>query len=300
MGWQTVVITKPCKLSIKDKNLLIKSEVGSETKVAIDEISSIVVEERQVTLTSPFLSMCAQKDIALFVCDEKHIPSGILLPFHTHSRFSKNSYLQINSSKPFQNRIWQNIIKRKIFNQSRVLERTASENILTLNNLSKKVQSGDKTNNEATAASIYWKSLFNDFFRGMPEIRSRGLDYGYAIVRGAIGRSISGGGFLPAFGVFHSNDLNPFNFADDLIEPFRPFIDLEVFTMYGREISSPMKYNLTKEDRVRLINILNKEILFNNEKTTLLNSIDEMVFSYSRALKSKDPNLILLPEFIDE
>ena len=300
MGWQTAVIPKPGKLSIKNKNLLIKSEAGSETKLAIDEISAIVIEERQVTLTAPFLSTCAEKNIALFVCDEKYIPSGVLLPFHTHSRFSKNSYLQINSSKPFQNRLWQIIIKQKILNQSKVLQLTSSNSSELLANLSKRVQLADKTNQEATAASLYWRSLFNDFFRGMPEVRSRALDYGYAIIRGAIGRSISAGGFLPAFGVFHSNDLNPFNFADDLIEPFRPFVDIEVFFIYGKDISEPLKYNVEKEDRVRLISLLNKEISFKGESTTILNSIDEMVFSYGRALKTKDPKELILPEFLDE
>lgn len=300
MGWQTVVITKPCRLSIKNKNLLIKSGIGSETKLAINEISSIVIEERQVSLTSPFLSTCAEKDIALFVCDEKHIPSGILLPFHTHSRFSKNAYLQLNSSQPFKNRVWQSIVRQKILNQSRTLELTNSQNKDLLCNLSKKVQSADKTNEEATAASLYWKSFFNDFFRGMPEVRSKALDYGYTIIRGAIARSISAGGFLPTFGVFHSNDLNPFNFADDLMEPFRPFVDLEVFTMYGKEISEPLKYNVEKEERVRLINLLNKEVGFNDEKTTILNAIDEVVFSYARSLKSKDPKDLILPKFTDD
>jgi CRISPR-associated protein Cas1 len=297
MSWQTLLISNPCKLSIKNGNILLRRLNDEDALIAISEVSAIVIENPQVTLTSVFMACCASHNIAVIFSDEKHMPIGVFQPFYQHSRMTKHAFLQNNWSKSFTNRAWQKLVKAKIHNQQQTLVKITKQPNRQLNLIASKVQSADKTNREAHAAIIYWRILFKNFRRNdVDDIRNSALDYGYSIVRGAIARSVSASGFIPAFGFHHKNELNAFNLVDDLIEPFRPFIDYEVYLL--TKDCSNNSNKLSQQVRIELVGILNKQIVFDNQKTTILNAIQQLIFSLLKASECKSIDFLLLPQYV--
>lgn len=295
MSWQTLLISNPCKLSIKDNNILLRRLNDEDTIIAISEVSAIVIENPQVVLTAVFMSCCADNNIVVIFTDAKYTPIGIFQPFYQHSRMTKHAFLQNNWSQPFKNKAWQKIVKAKILNQQQTLCKITKTQSKQLELIAAKVQSGDKTNREAYAAVIYWRSLFDNFRRNNDkDIRNSALDYGYSIVRSAIARSVSASGFVPAFGFHHKSELNAFNLVDDLIEPFRAFIDFEVYLLNKANTDS----NLSREMRIELVNILNKQVVFQDTKTTLLNAIQQMVFSLLKSSECKNTDFLMLPKHV--
>lgn len=295
MSWQTLLISNPCKLSIKDNNILLKRIEDEDVVIAISEVSAVVVENPQITLTAVFMSCCASNNIAVIFTDEKYTPVGVFQPFYQHSRMTKHAFLQNNWSQSFKNRVWQKIVKAKIINQQQTLLKITNKPSKQLDMIAAKVQSADKTNREAHAATIYWRALFDNFKRNNTEdIRNSALDYGYSIVRSAIARSISATGFIPAFGFHHKSELNAFNLADDLIEPFRPFVDFEVYSLNTIHTDSKLSHQM----RINLVNILNKQVVFDDRQTTLLNAIQQMIFSLLKASQYKNIGFLLLPQHV--
>jgi len=305
MGWRTVYIYNENNLSQSLNNLIIKSKDGQTVSVPLNDISVVVLDNLQTNISASLLSKFADEGISLFVCDDKHMPSGICIPFNNHSRLTGISKLQICSSEPFKKRCWQRIIQAKISNQANVIKLLRLENYILLENLSKKVSSGDASNIEGQSAKIYWKSLFGDFIRANKpfkikndDIRNIALNYGYSIIRGTIARSIAAAGLFPSIGVHHSNDLNSFNLADDFIEPFRPFVDIEVYNMYVKNRSDFSLVNFIKTDKIKLLELLQKNVFIDNKKETILNAIEISIYSFVKAIKEKEPYKILMPSFL--
>ena len=298
MGWRTVVISKPSKISLKNHNFLYSPHESENIRVPITDISVIVLETHQVTITSALLSKLAELNVLLFSCDKKHTPNGMFTPFHQHSRFSLMVHLQTKWSEPFKKRLWQKIVIDKISNQSTVLIKTMkNKEAKEIENLSKQVKSGDSSNIEGSSAKVYWNYLFDDFIRrDVSDWRNSALNYGYSIIRGLITRDLSSSGLIPAMGIFHKNQLNAFNLADDLIEPFRAFVDLEVYTIKNEE-KLPKIHELTIEHRIKLLELLQMKIYINNEFTSILNSSSILVNSLVNCTKENDITLIKLPRF---
>ncbi len=299
MGWRVIYISNPAYLSLKNTNFLInQKELSEKISIDLEDISVIVIESRQVTVTTSLLSSIAKMKIALFICDEYHHPNGLFLPFSQHSRFSKISHIQKNISKPLKNKLWQKIIQTKVLNQAKALKVARKEGYKKLKVLSQKVQSNDKTYIESYAASEYFNYMFEDINRrNSMDGRNEALNYGYAIIRGAISRTISAYGFIPAFGIQHSNELNSFNLSDDLIETFRVFVDIEVIKIY--EDCEIDEIFLTKEQKAQLINLLTIYVDIDGEKLSILNAIEKMVQTLQKAYINSDYNLLRLPTFIE-
>jgi len=232
MGWRILQITKPCKLSVKNRQLVYEPADDTPLKLPLEDISVIIFENRQILLNSNLLSELSEYDIVLISSDNTHLPSGTFFPYHNHSRYSEIAWIQTESSEPLKKRLWQEIVKAKINNQAAVLEALNKDGYKKLYEIARQVQSGDVKNAEAYAANLYWKYLWEDFNRSNDkDIRNSALNYGYAVIRGTMARSVVGSGLLPCFGVHHANKLNQFNLVDDLMEPFRPFLDYRVATM---------------------------------------------------------------------
>ena len=297
MSWRIITVSNPGKLSVENKQLLYKPVEGEGIKVPIEDISVVLIETRQVILTGALLSEFAEHGIVLFTCSENHIPSGSFFPFHKHTRYSEIAFMQKEWAEPFKKRIWQEIIKTKILNQAYVLKTTNNKNWQTLENLILRVQSGDTGNSESFAAHIYWESLFENFTREKDDWRNSCLNYGYAIMRGVIARSIVGFGFLPCFGVNHASGLNAFNLADDLLEPFRPFVDLKVYKMF-QTLELKDKISLSVKTKQTLLQILTDDCLFDAQKTTTINACDGVASSLSSATREKDYKNLKLPNFL--
>lgn len=298
MAWRTVVISKPSKISLKNHNFLYSPEDGDTVIVPIIDISVIVLETHQVTITSALLSKLAELNIALFTCDKKHTPNGLFTPFHQHSRFSLIVHSQISWGEVFKKRVWQQIIIRKIENQAKVLELIdKKKESQELKIISKNVKSGDSENCEAHSAKLYFSYLFSSFNRrDISDWRNSALNYGYSIIRGLISRDLSSSGFIPAIGIHHKNQLNAYNLSDDIIEPFRAFIDYEVYKIFQEE-KLPKIHELTIEHKYKLLVLLQKTIKINDDKSLILNSSSLVVNSLAKATKEKDSSLISLPRF---
>lgn len=302
MSWRTVVVSNPCRLSLKNRSLFVEPYSGESASLPLSDISALILESREVILTAALLSAIADEGIALFSCDASHTPNGVFVPFASHSRHTKAAKIQRDWSEPFKKRAWQKIIKSKITNQSFVLSHIGNlEASKRLKNLAAKTPSNDETNTEAQAAKIYWGALFRDFRRGSLEedVRNSALNYGYAIIRGIIARSIAGAGLIGAFGIRHDNELNAFNLADDLIEPFRPFVDMRVWKMCER-LGLDVRRGLARDDKLDLLGIFEDRALIGGYLESMPNACEISAVSLASAGAAKSHTALLLPEFAKE
>lgn len=293
MSWRSVMITRPTKLSVQNRQLKITQD--EEWSIPIEDINSIVLETPQVNVSAKVMSMMADSRIVMYSCDDKHLPNGIFIPFNCHSRQLKTIKQQLACSESFQKRCWQKIITRKIQNQAEVLQ-MVNKTIMGdyLEALANKVNSGDTDNKEAIAAKGYFTSLFGKNFSRNDEedVCNSALNYGYAIIRGAIARSIVSYGYMPSIGIHHKSELNNFNLADDFIEPFRPVVDLWV----KNNIKEDTEFG--KEIRSELINLLNVDVKIQGKLQSVSNAINIMMASYTTAINQKDYRKIELPEIL--
>lgn len=296
MAWKIIFLSNPCSLSVEKGQLCYKSE-DQTFLFAFEDIAVILIETPRATLTSPVLTKCAEFNIAIVDCNEKHLPIGIYTPFNTHSKASEIARIQINTAIPLQKRLWQQVVISKINNQAEVLQQAGKfTQADKLQKIASTVQSGDPNNTEATAAVLYFKSLFGeDFIRRQFDGINSALNYGYAILRSTIIRSITSKGLVPCIGINHHSVLNNFNLADDLIEPFRPMVDLCVFEM-----------KIKKEDELipgikkNLIALLTHRCSWQKSSWTILNTIDNVIDTFIDSIKEKNSKLLILPELSKE
>ncbi|MDD6187480.1 MAG: type II CRISPR-associated endonuclease Cas1 [Oscillospiraceae bacterium] len=269
MAYRNIFISSPAKISVKNSQLIVKTT--EEYSFPLEDISSVLIESEQVTLTAARLSRCATDGVLVYLCDGKHMPCAVLTGFGNHSRKLKILQSQIDLRRTLKKHLWQDIVKRKIENQAKVLELTGKDNKELLS-LVKKVKLNDEDNMEAVAASKYFRTLFGkDFSRDYEDITNARLNYGYSIVRGCVCRSLAVYGFEPSLGIHHKSRLNSFNLADDIMEVFRPAVDLCVRSMDGEQTS------LTPKDKQMLFNLLNCDMLFDRQKYTISYAIEKTV-----------------------
>lgn len=234
MEFRNIFLANPARLSVCRNQLVI--EQAEKYTVPLEDISALLIESCQVVLTAGAVSALAEHGVTVFFCDEKHLPSCQLLPVNQYCRQRKLLMAQCALSKPLQKQLWQRIVVSKIRNQARCLELARRQGADALRKLAGEVLSDDSTNREATAAALYFPALFGEgFFRGGDDPRNAALNYGYAILRGSIARNLVVHGLEPCIGIHHRSELNNFNLADDLIEPFRPLVDLYVAEHFTRE-----------------------------------------------------------------
>lgn len=296
MAWRTVFISNPAKLKLKQSSVVIEQITG-ETSVPLEDIVAIIIENPQVILTAPILSACADNQVALISVDKTGTPNGIFLSYLPHSRALKIMRQQLEMSIPAKKRLWQTVVKQKLVNQALLLRLHKIEDKAThLELLAKNVKSGDTDNHEAYASQLYFPALFGkNFSRNFSVISNSALNYGYAIVRSAMARSLVGYGFLTAFGIHHKNEQNAFNLADDLMEPYRPVVDALVLKICPENF---LVEDLDVELKAKLVGVLHQDISsFENEKitgkSTVLSLINTTVISFGQYLLGKKNNLVL-------
>jgi CRISP-associated protein Cas1 len=299
MGGKVVHLTKPCKIKVKNSNLvLFFYEEEQEVKVTIKDIDFLLFDNTQFSVTGKTIELLAKNNVAtLFIDDEFH-PSSVLTPFHSHSTLSEIAHIQIKITQEFKDLMWQNIIKSKILNQAHVLRFLNRERHSELVELANRVQAYDKNADEAQAARLYWKELFNmHTFRreqGSEDIINSMLNYSYAILRASIARNVVVSGLLPVFGIWHKNKYNAFNLVDDLIEPFRPFCDLYVKMLLNTKYLNAN--NLSVNIKRDLVNILLLECVeINGGKSTVANAMELFVREYKKCVVNSSPENIFFP-----
>jgi CRISP-associated protein Cas1 len=290
MAYRHIVIRKPSKLSTRNEQLLITQE---ETfRIPLEDIVTITLEEPAITISSALLGKCIEYHVEVIVCDKKRMPSGILQPFHQHSRQKVVLETQLGLSKPFKKRIWQQIVIRKLENQARCLELVnKAEEASKIYAISRSVESGDRTNREAYGAKVYFTILFRPSFQRREEnVQNVSLNYGYSIMRSLVARSLVRYGFSPSLGIFHDSQTNAFNLADDFMEVLRPFIDITVATYINEESEWSAKI------REELFAVLSLEAVWKAERLSITNGVDQMVKSFVSACRQQDATLLILPE----
>ncbi|WP_324779124.1 type II CRISPR-associated endonuclease Cas1 [Thiobacillus sedimenti] len=293
MTWRSVMISRPANLRRDKFALLIEQE--DDARVPFEDIAVIVLNHREITLSHSVLSACGEYGIGLFSIGPTHHPNGVFLPFLSHSRATRVLRLQLALGKPAAKRAWQTIIQSKIQNQAKCLERLGKPGTERLESLARRVRSGDPDNLESQASAAYFRALYgNDFHRGQPRWINAAMDYGYAVFRAAIARGLVAHGFLPALGLFHASEQNAFNLADDLIEPYRPLVDLHVTEhSFGHDVD-----DLQPADKVALVNLLNVDMAMPRGTTSALTSIEQAVESLARLYEGGSAELLELPRLI--
>ena len=292
MAWRGVHITQPARLTLADGQIVVNQGDG-EVRLPIEDVAWMVIDTPQAALTTALIAACMDAGMVLIVTDRTHSPSGMILPFHRHHRQAEIAAIQIGASAPLKKRLWQAMVQAKITNQAAALTACGLDSTPLLA-MAKLVGSGDPDNTEARAARAYWPRLFVDFIRDdANDKRNALLNYGYAVIRSAVARALVAAGLLPAFGVNHASITNAFNLADDLIEPFRPFVDRVV---WGQTDNGRIgKGATTVEERRTLAAILTDTTLFGRERVSLLVATEMAAESLVRAMEQNSAALLQLP-----
>lgn len=264
--------------------------------IPLSDIGIIVLDGMMTSITTRLLSACSTYNVVLVICDKKHIPCGMYLPFNQHSRTVKIIRKQIQWDENIKNNLWQEIIKYKIHNQSKVLYRFTrnKEKFLQLQSYINEVKPGDVSNREGHVAKVYFNTMFgNNFYRSIDCIENAMLNYGYAVIRAYITRSIVSYGYNPSLGIFHKSEYNAFCLADDFLEIFRPIID--VYTVnYLLEAEENVEF-LTQEIRAYLVGILSLRVRFDDKYQKISTVIDKFILQCFDYLdpEIKDKKLII-------
>lgn len=229
---RTLFFGNPAYLSTKNEQLHIgyPEKDKEDRTVPIEDIGMIVLENQQITITNGLLAKLTARKVAVVTCNGQHLPEGILLPMHGHSEQTERVRHQMEASQPLKKNLWQQTVTAKIKNQYALLKEKGKDS-KRMAYLYKNVSSGDSGNYEAQAAAIYWQELFSipDFNRTQMGIPPNNLlNYGYAILRAVTARAVVSSGMLPGLGIWHRNKYNAYCLADDIMEPYRPFVDLVV------------------------------------------------------------------------
>lgn len=296
MGYRQVIIKKSEKLHFKDNQLVIDKEENS-TKVPLEDISYILIEDSTTILTTRLLAELGKNAISLIVCDEKFEPTSIMYPYNYHFKQLDVLTHQLEVDDSVKNEFWNQIVKRKIENSIRVLEMTSKEefSISKLSDYSSEIVDGDIKNREGLAAKIYFRSLFgSDFIRFYDDNINAALNYGYTIIVSAIIRNLAVYGLNTYLGIHHSSKINNFNLAYDFLEPYRSIVDKFIYDNKD-DIVLPLSF----EFRKKLINLLNKEVLHQNKKYTIEYSIGLLIKSYIKSFSTGEIKLDL-PSIIYE
>lgn len=275
--------------------LVLKHRDEELSREPLDSIDALLVAGFGISYSHNLLGRLCELNIPLIICGNNFMPAGYLISYTANYEHAGRFYLQLESTIPHRKRLWQSLIKEKIKNQGLVLN-LVNDKAKDFIKLAQKVKSGDSENMEAQAASRYWRRLLGSEFRrnfDEPGINSF-LNYGYAILRSTVARYLVATGLVPALGLHHHNKLNPFCLADDVMEPFRPFVDRKIIQL---GISNEME--LTTPFKRELSNLLNERFLMNNERVTLEMCIKQTVQSLFRSFQEKS-NCLVFPAFYDK
>lgn len=301
---RTLYFGNPAYLKTKYEQLVIELvDTGEVKQVPIEDIGIVILDNQQITITQALLAKLIEQNAAIVTCDKTHHPIGLFLNLDGNILQTQKFKTQIEASKPLKKQLWQQTIVAKLRNQAAVLEKIGVDNRVVIN-YSKTVKSGDVTNNEAKAAVYYWRNLFPreiNFSRdryGVPP--NNLLNYGYAILRATVARSLVGSGLLPTLGIFHHNQYNAYCLADDIMEPYRPFVDHLVC-----QIFDPVQqdFELKPEVKKQLLRIPVLDVSVNNsgklgevQTSPLMVAVQNTTSSLAKCFEG-DAKSIVYPSF---
>lgn len=305
---KTLYFGNPVYLSLRNAQLVIKiPEVvknaslpdsfkqSTEITKPIEDIGVVVLDNQQITITSGAIEALLENNCAVVTCNSKSMPTGMLLPLDVNTTQNERFRFQIEASQPLKKQLWQQTIKAKIENQAALLKKLSRTETRCLQVWASEVKSGDVENMEARAAAYYWKHIFpvDGFTRGRNELPPNNLlNYGYAILRAVVARALAASGMLPTLGIHHHNKYNAYCLADDIMEPYRPYVDEQVYKI----ITSGNTYDeLTKEIKSQLLTIPTIDVTISGKRSPLMIAVGQTTASLYKCF-SGEARKILYPE----
>ncbi len=299
---RTVVFGSTAYLSMRHSQLVYRSKATDansepeEVTIPMEDIGVAVLESEAITITARAMQGLVANGAAVVICDTAHMPAALVLPLDGNSVHTEVLRIQTRASQPLMKQLWQQIVQAKIRNQSALLRQLERGNPAAVNALVARVRSGDTDNREAVAAKLYWEDVLGiEEFRRQREGGGANalLNYGYAILRAACARALVSSGLHCAFGLHHRNKYNSFCLADDIMEPFRPFVDREVNACF----EAGSQGRITKMEKQALLGVLRVDTQCGDVKRPLMNAISLCTASLVRCLRGESKQMIL-PEFV--
>lgn len=309
---KTLYFGSPAYLSLKNKQLVLRlpeverqSDLPESIKkeavrtIPIEDVGIVVLDHREITITQGLLSALLENSVAVITCDSRRMPTGMLLPLEGNKLYNERFRHQLDASRPLLKQLWQQTVISKIENQATLLSRTAPERTADcMFAWARDVKSGDQGNMEARAAVYYWKNIFPGI-RGF--IRNREgfypnnlLNYGYAILRAVVARALVVSGLLPVMGIHHHNKYNAYCLADDIMEPYRPFVDSLVLEIMSD--TQPTEH-LTKELKARLLSIPVLDVKIGGNHSPLMVAVSQTTASLAKCFNG-EARKIAYPSFL--
>lgn len=287
---RTLYFGNPAYLSLRNGQLVIRipspePDISKDTvevkTVPVEDIGVVILDNKQITVTQGLLESLLESNCAVLTCDSSRLPVGLMLPLCGHTLQNERFTSQIEASLPLKKQLWQQTIRQKILNQSAVLYYSTGEKHNNMFVWADNVRSGDSDNMEARAAAYYWKKVFkNPFFvRGREEAPPNNLlNYGYAILRAIVARALVSSGLLPTLGIHHHNRYNAYCLADDIMEPYRPYVDREVCDIIGSEGIM----ELTPEIKKRMLSIPVLDVMIDGHRSPLMVAVSATTASLAK------------------
>lgn len=307
---KTLAFTNPAYLSLRNRQLVVKlpevetndslteqMKLNAVRTIPIEDIGVVLLDNKRITITSALMDALLENNCAIITCNDKSMPSGLFMPLAGNTIQTERFRDQIDASLPLRKQLWAQTVRQKIINQAEVLGRYGTASVKPLIRMAEDVKSGDTENKEAQAAAYYWKNIFvdlPDFVRGREgEPPNNLLNYGYAILRAVIARALVSSGLLPTLGIHHRNKYNAYCLADDIMEPYRPYVDdvviniMETFDDYSE---------LTKEIKMQLLSIPVLDVTIDGKKSPLMIAASLTTASLARCFTGES-RIITYPQY---
>lgn len=291
--WRSIIVYNGERLSVKDNWIVIYAEDGSSKSVPIEDLYCIVIDNQDLSLSVYAIAELAKKNVHVVITDERHLPISQIYPLNTNYHCYHVLKKQLEMTNKFKGELWKRIVVSKIVNQAICLTNIgSSEKVIgRLMELSTEVQEHDSGNREAITAKMFFRTAYgSNFVRFNDDCINASLNYGYAIIRSCVAKSLVAHGFNCVLGIHHISETNEFNLADDLMEPFRAIVD--EWVVKNLEL---VEEGLSKTNKGQLVELINKEIIFANKKMKLRYAIDSMIKSFVTAIETNNSEQLILP-----
>jgi len=298
MAWRGIHLSRPAYLAAERGSMRIefRDADGGQFRIPLEDLSYLIIDTPEVALSSTLMARLAADGVMIVGSNERHLPCWTSLPWTRYHRPGDVLPLQLEASLPTRKRAWAHIVERKLFAQATCLTLTGAAGADEIHAMRGQIRSGDPDNVEARAARRYWPCLFGrrNFRRHDDDLPNAMLNYGYAILRAGLARLLCATGFIPQLGLHHRSQTNAYNLADDLLEPYRPFVDHLVVGVLGNQ---PSTDQFTTDHRRALALIMETEVVVDDELYGMLDAMEITVGSLKAALAQREARHLKFPGF---
>lgn len=288
---RSIYIGNPSYLKLKQNQLMVQCPETKETKgtVPIEDMALLMLDHHQITLSTQLLNHLMGNTVAVIHCDAHHLPNGLMLPMHSHTELTERWRVQLDASLPLKKQLWKQTVTHKIENQKALLHKHHAP-IEAMDYYLSQLTSGDAQNMEGKAANHYWKHLLTDFQRArFGDSPNNFLNFGYAVLRSIVARALVSSGLLTAQGIFHRNKYNPYCLADDVMEPYRPFVD-QLVLQYLEENKNAEE--LTTAAKAYLLGIATQDVVIDEKQRPLLVAVTTTTASLYKCLTGERRSIL--------